>query len=83
MYPVLLSSKLGANQVATFNVRYSSNKRTITTGAEIAQILRKAADRFEPVKFFRPEVDEGQSFMDEGFSGKLSLRGFLDPKPSD
>jgi hypothetical protein len=60
-----------------------SNTRTIKTGAEIAQILRKAADRFEPVKFFRPEVDEGGSLDDAGFRGKLSLRGFLDPKPSD
>ena len=67
--------------MATFNVRYSSNKRTITTGAEIAAILRKAADRYEPVKFFKPEVDEGGALDDEGYRGRLSLRAYLDPKP--
>ena len=69
--------------MATFNLRYSCNRRLITSGAEIAQILRKAATRIEGMKFYGPSVDHAEDLEDEGFRGGLGLRGLLDPKSSD
>jgi hypothetical protein len=66
--------------MATFNVRYASNRRFIKTGAEIAQILRKAATRIEGMKFSSASLDHAENLEDAGFEGRLGLRGFLDPK---
>ena len=70
-------------KLATFNVRYASNRRVITTGKEIAEILRKAAARFEGMKFNSPSIDHRENLEDAGFEGRLGLRGYLDPKPTD
>jgi hypothetical protein len=68
--------------MATFNVRWACNRRTITTGAEVAQILRKAATRIERMKFYGPSLDHAENLDDAGFEGRLQMRGYLDPKPT-
>ena len=67
--------------MATFNLRYASNRRVITTGAEVAAILRKAATRIEKMKFFGPGIDHAENLEDQGHEGRLGLRGYLDRKP--